>query len=128
MSCKKQFGNAKSIDNLSKVIAQKCQSKKKSLSQALLAKSNKTINNINDTKNRTIDNSKIGTCQQTVTTPKTGIKIVPKYHTYDNRFLGWNIEIRNIESLDILHLWFIILTSFDSILFYFVWIIWLKYW
>ena len=89
MSCKKQFGNAKSIDNLSKVIAQKCQSKKKSLSQALLAKSNKTINNINDTKNRSIDSSKIAAYQQTVvTTPKTGIKIVPKYHTYDNRFFG----------------------------------------
>lgn len=87
MSCKKQFGNAKSIDNLSKVIAQKCQSKKKSLSQALLSKSNKTMINI-DIKNKTIDTSKSGTYQQIVTTPKTGIKIVPKYHQYDNRFLG----------------------------------------
>lgn len=90
MSCKKQFGSAKSIDNLSKVIAQKCQAKKKSLSQALLQKNN------NDTiKNKSnVDSSKIGTNHQSlVTTPKSGIKIIPKYHQYDSRFLGWIKEI-----------------------------------
>lgn len=84
MSCKKQFDNAKSIDNLSKVIAQKCQTKKKSLSQVMLSKCNKTMSNI-DTKNKTV---LPGTYQQLVSTPKTGIKIVPKYHQYDNRFFG----------------------------------------
>lgn len=45
MSCKKQFSNAKSIDNLSSVIAQQFQNKKKSLSQAVHSKDNKaTIN------------------------------------------------------------------------------------
>lgn len=84
MSCKKQFGNAKSIDNLSKVIAQKCQAKKKSLSQALLPK-----NNNESIKNKSINTSRIGTNHQSlVTTPKSGIKIVHKYHQYDSRFLG----------------------------------------
>lgn len=87
MSCKKQFGNAKSIDNLSKVIAQKCQTKKKSLSQVMLSKCNKTMSNI-DTKNKTINNPIPGNYQQLVSTPKSGIKIIPKYHQYDNRFLG----------------------------------------
>lgn len=87
LSCKKQFGNAKSIDNLSQVIAQKCQSKKKSLSQALLSKSNRTMIS-NDRKNKAFDTLNLGTYQQIVTTPKTGIKIAPKYHQYDNRFLG----------------------------------------
>lgn len=86
MSCKKQFGNAKSIDNLSKVIAQKCQAKKKSLSQALLPKNN----NNESIKNKSINTSKIGTSQHQslVTTPKSGIKIIHKYHQYDSRFLG----------------------------------------
>lgn len=45
MSCKKQFSNVKSIDNLSSVIAQQFQTKKKSLSQAVHFKENKsTIN------------------------------------------------------------------------------------
>lgn len=85
MSCKKQFENAKSIDNLSKVIAQKCQAKKKSLSQALLQKNS----NNESIKNKSINTSMIGTNHQSlVTTPKSGIKIVPKYHQYDSRFLG----------------------------------------
>lgn len=46
MSCKKQFGNAKSIDNLSRILYQDYQTKKKSLSQAFLAKSKKSVSNI----------------------------------------------------------------------------------
>jgi len=87
MSCKKQFGNMKNNNNLSEVIAQKCQSKKKSLSQALLSKNNRT-SSINNVKKLTIDTPKLKIFQQAEITPRSGIKIIPKYHQYDNRFLG----------------------------------------
>lgn len=56
-----------------------------------------------ETKNKTV---LPGTYQQLVSTPKTGIKIVPKYHQYDNRFFGWknwyviNLSDRKVYNFD----------------------------
>lgn len=84
---KRQYDN-KSIDNLTEVIKQKYQAKKKSLSQAIISKGNQSMINLSKDES-SMTGLKIGMNDKSLThIPKSCIKINPKYHRFESSLLG----------------------------------------